>query len=631
MKETRPRTSNNNSQRVGNAPRSASNIQRGGNPNLKNSNVKKNNLNKNLNKNRNKKNNNGKNVTIILASVLFCIVSGGGTYLYSQMNGVSEIIEKGGIYPNIFVDGIDMEGLSVDEAVALLKNQHNKTIEGQALNYTYKGDAYPITFDEVDWKYFLEDAVQEAYDIGRTGSKKEITKIIRELEEAPMEISILIDYNEEKLENFLLSIEQNFATDPVNSKMEKSGLDFVITPDVTGVKMDLQATLHNTLESLENNMGTDIPIVVIEEPAKYTASDFNFEKDLIGSFTTSYSTSQTNRQNLETGSAYLDGTIIMPGETFSAAEGMGEQTAERGYVSAGVFVGGKLVNGMGGGICQVSTTVYNAALMAELEIVERWPHSMPVGYVPLGRDAAIADGYKDLVIKNDTDSPIYLEAYARDGVLAANFYGKEIHEEGRTVSFDTVLVSTTAKPAEVVTKDANMYVDQRVVTYEGTGSKTVTVYKTITQNGQQVSREAFVNSTYRSMADEVTVGTKVREQVAVEEKEEEVSETVVETTPSTTTTTPSTTTTTTPSTDSSSSSSSNSSSNNSSDNSYSSPSDSVVTEPESTPSTPEPEPTPPIIEAEPTPSTPEPAPVPSEPVVDSTGDMSIPPITTGIQ
>lgn len=517
---TRPRTDGNSSNSNRNMNSSA-NSQRGGSP------QRSRNPQNGGRKPQNGKS--GKNMTVILASVLFCIVSGGGTYLYSQMNGVSAIIEQGGIYPNISIDGIDMEGYSVEDAVNILKTQHGKVVDGQSLNYTYSGENYPISLEEIDWKFHIEDAVQQAYDIGRTGSKKEITKIIRELEEVPLDITILVEYSEEKLEAFLLNTESSFATEPINSKMEMVDGSFVITPDVTGAKLDLQATLHNTLQSLETGFNSDIPLVVIEEPAKYTATSFDFQKDLIGAFTTSYSTSQTNRQNLETGAAYLDGTIIMPGETFSAGEGMGEQTAERGYVSAGVFVGGKLVNGMGGGICQVSTTVYNAALMAELEIVERWPHSMPVGYVPLGRDAAIADGYKDLVIKNNTDSPIYLEAYARGGVLAANFYGKEIHEEGRTVAFDTVLVSTTAKPDAIITKDATKYEDQRVVTYEGTGSKTVTVYKTITQNGQQVSREAFVNSTYRSMADEVTVGTKKRETVAeVEEPEEEVKEEVVE-------------------------------------------------------------------------------------------------------
>lgn len=449
--------------------------------------------------------------TVALAGVLICVISGGGTFLYSQMNGVSSIIEEGGIYPNITIDGVNVTALSIEEAVTLLEDQYGKTIEGKILNYTYEDQVFPVTLDEIGWKYHVEEAVQKAYDIARTGTKKEITQIIKGLEDEPVDIVVLVDYDVEKLEAHLADIESQFSDAAVDAKMEKVGNDFVVTPDVSGLRIDTTATLHNTMEYLELGLGDDIPLVVTEQRANIVAEDFNFEKELIGAFTTSYSMSQSNRTNLEVGSKYLDGTIIMPNETFSAAEGMGKQTAERGYVSAGVFVGGKLTNGMGGGICQVSTTMYNAAIMAELEIVERSAHSMPVGYIPLGRDAAIADGYKDLVIKNDTEHPIYLEAYARDGVLAVNFYGVEIHEAGRTVSFETVLVSTGAKPAEIVTLDPNKYEDERVVTYAGVGTRNVTVNKIVKQDGKEISNEVFAKSTYRSMADEVTVGTKVRE------------------------------------------------------------------------------------------------------------------------
>lgn len=479
-----------------------------------------------------KKNKGNKVFTLVLASVLVCVVSGGGTYLYSQMNGVSEVIGQGGIYPNIYIDGVSVEGLSVDEAVAYLQNEHNKTSTGQVLNFIYEEQSYPVAFEEVDWKFYVEDAVQKAYEIGRTGSKKEITNIIRELEVTPEEITIAVDYNEEKLENFLMDTESNFNVEPTDSKMEKVDGEFVVTPDVTGVKMDLQATLHNTMETLGAGLGNNIQIIVEETPANITAEDFNFEKDLIGSFTTKYSTSQTDRvTNLVVATNYITGTIIMPDEQYSINEGMGEINYENGYRMAGAFSNGKLVEGMGGGVCQVSTTLYNAVIRAELEIVQRYAHSVPVTYVPLGMDAAVAEGYKDLIIKNDTDSPVYIEAYAKDGVVGVNLYGKEIHEDGREVTFEAILVSTTPKGDDVVKKDSTMYEDERIVTYAGTDGRNLTTYKTVTVNGKQVSREAFANTSYRSMANEVTVGTKVRE--VVEEVVEETIEDVVVDVPTT--------------------------------------------------------------------------------------------------
>ena len=174
---------------------------------------------------------------------------------------------------------------------------------------------------------------------------------------------------------------------------------------------------------------------------------------------------------------------------------------------AGVYNNGKVEQGMAGGVCQVTTTLYNAALMAELEIVERHPHSMTVGYVPLGRDAAVAGNYKDLKFRNNTEYPIMIEAYAANGKLVMNIFGHEVHNAGRKVSFDTVYEATVPKPAEKITEDPERPEGEREITSKGrTGSK-VSVYKTVTDGGK-TKREWFSSSSYRAVADEVTVGTK---------------------------------------------------------------------------------------------------------------------------
>lgn len=174
---------------------------------------------------------------------------------------------------------------------------------------------------------------------------------------------------------------------------------------------------------------------------------------------------------------------------------------------AGVYNNGKVEQGMAGGVCQVTTTLYNAALMAELEIVERHPHSMTVGYVPLGRDAAVAGNYKDLKFRNNTEYPIMIEAYASGGKLVMNIFGHEVHNAGRKVSFDTVYEATIPKPAEKVTEDPERLEGEREVTSKGRTGCKVSVYKTVTDGGK-TSRNWFSSSSYRAVADEVTVGTK---------------------------------------------------------------------------------------------------------------------------
>ena len=134
-------------------------------------------------------------------------------------------------------------------------------------------------------------------------------------------------------------------------------------------------------------------------------------------------------------------------------EALGPQTAENGYKSAGVIENGKIVSALGGGVCQVTTTMYNAAIFAELKIVERHNHSLMVGYVPLGRDAAVAGTYKNLRFQNDTEFPVYIEAYIEDYNVVCNIYGHEIHDEGHRVDFEKVWVSTIGKPAAKITNE----------------------------------------------------------------------------------------------------------------------------------------------------------------------------------
>ena len=144
-------------------------------------------------------------------------------------------------------------------------------------------------------------------------------------------------------------------------------------------------------------------------------------------------------QNIKNGAEKLDGIVLMPNEVLSCYETLSPFTGENGYDIAATYVQGRVVESMGGGVCQLSTTLYNACLFAELEVVERSEHSMTVGYIPLSRDAAIAGENKDLKIKNNTDAPVYIEAKAEDGLVTFLIYGKA-KKAGREVRLQTVYI-----------------------------------------------------------------------------------------------------------------------------------------------------------------------------------------------
>ncbi|MBQ8799822.1 MAG: VanW family protein [Lachnospiraceae bacterium] len=170
---------------------------------------------------------------------------------------------------------------------------------------------------------------------------------------------------------------------------------------------------------------------------------------IIGEFTTGFAgAGEGRRQNIKAGAKHLHGRVILPGEEFSVAAALMPFTEVNGYAAGGTYIGGQLAESMGGGVCQLSTTLYNALLQTKLEITERYPHSLPVGYVPLGQDAAIAGDYKDLKFKNTTESPVVVSCEIEGETVHILIYGTEAVKR-EAVSFETVLTEETEENVTV--------------------------------------------------------------------------------------------------------------------------------------------------------------------------------------
>jgi hypothetical protein len=230
-------------------------------------------------------------------------------------------------------------------------------------------------------------------------------------------------------------------------------------------------------------------------------------KDLLGGFHTSYSSSGAGRsKNVENGASLINGSVVYPGDTFSVYEAVSPFDAEHGYELAGSYENGTTVETYGGGICQVSTTLYNAVIRAELEIAERFNHSMIVSYVDPSADAAIAGTYKDLKFVNNTDAPIYIEGYTEGRQLYFNVFGEETRPANREVSFVSETLSTTEPGTQYQASSGHAigYMSQKQSSHTG---YTAQLWKVVTVDGVEKSREIFNNSTYKASPRIVVVGT----------------------------------------------------------------------------------------------------------------------------
>ena len=281
---------------------------------------------------------------------------------------------------------------------------------------------------------------------------------------------------------------------------------FELHKDEVGIDFDI------SIEEAKNILKEDkeeykIPLKITEAEVRVKDLGDKLFKQNLSKFTTIYDAGNTNRaSNIALAAKTINGTILLPGEEFSYNKVLGNTTKEKGYKLGGAYVGGKVIQAYGGGICQVSTTLYNAVLYANLEIVERHNHSYSVAYVPAGRDATVSYGGKDFRFKNTRTYPIRIDANAKNGVVSISITGIKEEKEYEIELTSTVLSTT---PCETTyEKVSNMNEGQEKVIQKGHSGQTSVAYKIIKYNNQIISKTLLSKDTYKPMNKIVQVGTK---------------------------------------------------------------------------------------------------------------------------
>ncbi len=286
---------------------------------------------------------------------------------------------------------------------------------------------------------------------------------------------------------------------------------FSVTEGQTGRVISTEASVESVYEYLTGEWsGADCGIdltVRVDEP-QGTAEDLEKVRDVLGTFTTSYSTSGGARSaNVANGCRLLNGITMYPGDEISALESITPFSEDNGYYMAASYLNGQVVDSLGGGICQVSTTLYNAVLLAELEVVERYNHSMIVTYVDPSADAAIAESSgKDFKFKNNLDYPIYIEGYTTpDKHITFTIYGVETRDSSREVIYESEVIERIEPDSEVIYVDESMPIGFCSVQSAHIGYK-ANLWKIVKENGVEVSREQVNSSSYMKAPRSATVG-----------------------------------------------------------------------------------------------------------------------------
>lgn len=521
---------------------------------------------------------NKKKIIIILSIIVLCIAI--MSTIFAVINSTNEKIIKG-----VKIQDIDVSGLTKQEA----KDKLSKMIEelsDKDIILKYGENEEIIKVESLEIKYNFDEALNKAYEIGRSGNilknnfdiiktrifntninmdikynqdilNKEIDTFNSSLPGVVEECSYCIEedkliiskgkpgitINKEELNNEIkdkinnLKIKTEVINIPIiNKQPDKIDLEKIhqeiyrepqdayisqdpvtVHPHVNGV--DFAITMEEAQKILQEDKDEyEIPLKITI--ANKTVNDLGEEAfpNTLGTFTTRYDASNKNRSNnIVLASSKINGTVILPGETFSYNKTVGKRTITSGFKEAGAYAGGKVIQEVGGGICQVSSTLYNAVLYANLEIVDRSNHYFECSYVDAGRDATVSWGTVDFKFRNNRTYPIKIEAYSKNGVVKISIKGIK-EEKEYEVTIQSKITSIIKKTVQYI-EDPTLEIGEEVVEQEGHNGCTSKTYKIVKYNGTVVSNDVISSDSYHALEKIVRKGTK---QVKAEEKPVEV-------------------------------------------------------------------------------------------------------------
>lgn len=417
-------------------------------------------------------------------------------------------LKEGQIHSGVFLGPVDVSNLTEAEAEAKV-NDYIKEFEEGKISFKVSQEEKDFKANELKIQWTDREAIHKAMKVGREGSIFERYNILKKLEKETVTIPVKLSYDEEATNKMIGELAKAFNNEAVDTSIKRVDGKFVITEGQEGIVLDEEGSksaigdYFSDKWNLENRL-VELP-ATIQQP-KGSVEELSQIKDCLGSFKTYCGYGESRVQNIVNGVKLINGHVVYPGETFSANAAMEPYDAAHGYVLGGAYENGTVVQSYGGGICQVSSTLYNASLLAEVEIVERSPHSMMVGYVNLSQDAAIAGTWKDLKIKNSFDVPIYIEGFVQNGYVNFNIYGKETRSASRTIKYVSETLSVT--PAGTTIEESSEFPVGYFAQKQGdhTGAK-ARLWKVVYENGKEVSRTEVNNSEYRASDAVYVIGT----------------------------------------------------------------------------------------------------------------------------
>jgi len=460
-------------------------------------------------KRRRKKKGGFSGVSALLLAIILCLCGFGYWRVqeYQELTRMKEVVSRQTFYDGTTVDGVDVSGMTLQQALDHFEAQVEPAYREAAV---VLDDGTRVTAEQLGYSSNYRDVLTGAWSTGRTGSLVERYKRVQESMRAPAAHQVMrVPYDDQLVRQYAAQVAQQVdapARDASLKAFNVETYEFEFEPEQVGYTLN-QESLVASIENALSNGGGSINMVIATVAPRITQETVASQYGMISYAVTNASSSSSNRlSNIRQSLNSINGIWLDPGESFSFNEVVGQRTTERGYKTATAYSGGKVTEEVGGGICQVSTTLFNAVVKADLKVNERHPHSLTVSYVDLGKDAAVDWGNKDLKFTNNSDDRIYICCYLTDDKrVRFGVFGKLL-PDGTSITVEGKKTGTVDFKTEYQ-MSFELFSGQTRVIQQGKPGYKATAYKIWWDaDGNEIKREELCKSTYQATPEIIEYG-----------------------------------------------------------------------------------------------------------------------------
>lgn len=456
------------------------------------------------------------NLIVALICVALLVVA---AILVFQLLFDNGVIPSNEFYDNTTINGIDVGGMNKGEAAQLISTKLLSSKDEIEIKLKYKEKEWVLSGSDFDYSNQLLERIDESFEKMNSGNISQKVASVRNIKTNGLKINLSYRYILNGFDEKIDEIIEEINVEPVSTQVVFKPTEevmFSLGEGQNGVEVDKEVLLNEIDNAFRKakKIEVEIPTKEIEAGEADASALENIVRRSV--FSTDYSSSIDGRKN-NVNRALLDfnGMVVQPGEEVSFNDVTGDKTPEKGYQKAKIILNGVYVDGYGGGACQASTTLYNALILSDIEILEVNPHSLPVSYVPLAFDAMVSEGYSDLKFKNNLENPIYIKTWGDETRAYVEIYGEPL-EEGLEIKRRAEFVETIPHEGDTIIKDTEgEYSDK--ITYageylriryprEGYHSKGYLCYY---KNGELISEKLIRDEIYKPQKGIVMEGTEV--------------------------------------------------------------------------------------------------------------------------